>query len=54
MAPFRDNLYDAFSSKLFVDECDLDTKIQALKDVQDMFKQEIEILQDMVKSTVDD
>ena len=25
--PFKDNLYEAFSSKMFVDECDFDNKL---------------------------
>ncbi len=53
VTPFKENLYDAFSSKLFVDECDLDIKLQAFNDVEKMFKQEIDVLQDMVKSTVE-
>lgn len=27
LKPFKENLYEAFSSRLFVDECDLDTKL---------------------------
>lgn len=42
--PFKDNLYEAFSSRLFVDECDLDTKLQAYTEVEKMFSTEIEIL----------
>jgi hypothetical protein len=33
VAPFKENLYEAFSSRLFVDECDLDTKQQAFEQV---------------------
>jgi len=52
--PFKDNLYEAFSSRLFVDECDFDTKLQAYNDVEKMCKAEIEILHDMVKSTIEE
>jgi len=52
MQQYRDNLYEAFSSKLFVDDCDLDNKLQAFTEVEKMFKHELEILHDMVKSTV--
>jgi hypothetical protein len=44
VTPFKENLYDAFSSKLFVDECDLDIKLQAFNDVEKMFKTEIDVL----------
>jgi len=33
-----DNLYDAFHSRLFVDDCDLNIKIKALGEIQEMFK----------------
>lgn len=29
LTPFKENLYEAFSSKFFVDECDYDTKLIA-------------------------
>eukprot|EP00347_Sterkiella_histriomuscorum_P007059 403350406 len=52
--PFKDNLYEAFSSRFFVDECDLDTKMQAYNEVEKMFSSEIDNLQDMVKATVEE
>jgi len=54
MASHKRNLYEAFSSTLFVDECGANTKLQAFQEVESMFKQEIEVLYDMVKSTVPD
>jgi hypothetical protein len=36
----RQNLYNAFHSRLFVDDCDLNVKIKALNDIQEMFKNE--------------
>ncbi len=37
-----------------MDDCDLDTKMQAYTEVEKMFKTEIEILHDMVKSTIEE
>lgn len=54
MVPYKENLLEAFSSKLSVDECDLDIKLQAFNDVEKMFKNEIDVLQDMIKSTVEE
>ncbi len=51
---FKDNLYEAFSSRLFVDECALDTKLSAFTEVEKMFKSEIESISDQVKSMHDE
>mmetsp|Transcript_25632 Transcript_25632/g.39445 ORF Transcript_25632/g.39445 Transcript_25632/m.39445 type:complete len:92 (+) Transcript_25632:402-677(+) len=42
-------LYDAFHNRLFVDDCDLNVKIQALNQIQEMFKAETQSLQEMMK-----
>lgn len=41
-------LYEVFHSKLFVEDNDLNTKIQALSNIQEMFKQEKQALIDLV------
>jgi hypothetical protein len=35
---------------LFVDECDMNNKFEAFKEIEKMFAIEIEVLQDMTKS----
>lgn len=45
-------MYEAFSSKLFVDECDLNNKLQAFQEVEKMFQTEISVLTEMIKSAV--
>ena len=37
-----------------MDECDLDTKLQAYSEVEKMFGSEIDNLQDLVKSTIEE
>ena len=32
--------FEAFHNRLFVDDCDLNVKIQALSQIQDMFREE--------------
>ena len=44
-----DNLYDAFHSRLFVDDCDLNIKIKALGEIQEMFKKEKKALDIILK-----
>ncbi len=51
---FKDNLYESFSSRLFVDECALDTKLAAFTEVEKMFKTEIEALSEHVKNSLED
>jgi len=43
------SLFEAFASKLFVDECDLDIKLQAFKEVEKAFKENMGDLEGMVK-----
>jgi len=41
-------LYQAFQSRLFVDDCDLNVKIKALNEIQEMFRLEKKSLEQMV------
>lgn len=41
-------MHNAFHSRLFVDDCDLNVKVQALNDIQDMFKIEKKSLEVMM------
>eukprot|EP00347_Sterkiella_histriomuscorum_P000861 403374240 len=50
----RDNLYEAFSSTLFIDECGINNQLSAFNEVESLFKTDMEVLLDMVKSTIDD
>ena len=52
--PFKDNLYEAFSSKFFVDECDLETKLQAYTEVEKLFQTDCESLMQIVKTLLPD
>jgi hypothetical protein len=52
--PFKENLYEAFSSRFFFVVLVVDTKLSAFQEVEKMFKSEIEILHDMVKSTIEE
>jgi hypothetical protein len=42
--PFREDLYATVQSKLFVDECDFENKMQAFHEVERMFTAEISAL----------
>ena len=46
-------MYSAFSSKLFVDECDIDNKLTAFTEVERMFKGELELLASLVTQDTD-
>lgn len=54
MQPFKDNLYEAFSSTLFIDECGINTKFQAFTEIERMLNTEVEVLSDMIRNTVDE
>jgi hypothetical protein len=40
----RMELYETMSSRMFVDECEFDTKMEAFIEIEKIFKQEIEQL----------
>ena len=46
----KETIHGAFSSKLFVDECDLNSKFEAFREIEKMFLHETEVLADMTKS----
>ncbi len=50
----KDNIFEAFQSTLFIDECGVNTKLEAFQEVEKMFQSEIEKLLDVVKNTVED
>lgn len=54
MESHRENLYEAFSSTLFIDECGINNQLSAFNEVEGLFKSDIEVLLDMVKSTIED
>lgn len=54
MESHKDNLYEAFSSTLFIDECGINNQLSAFNEVESIFKADIEVLLDMIKSTIED
>jgi len=52
-AAFKEDLYEAFSSKVFCDEWSIDNQVQAFNEVHGMFLKEIEQLEEMAKAKQD-
>lgn len=50
----REALFEAFSSALFIDECEVTTKLQALHEVDTLFHKEIQTLHDNIINTIED
>ncbi len=50
VAHYKENIYEAFQSRVFLDECSLDNLLQAFNEVHSMFKSGVEDVLDQTKS----